>query len=94
MTILLLLASLYIAQTGTLTVPGRITVDDGSPLPMVVRFSGPNVEFGLQASLPGTGSLIGAATMRPDGSFDLALTPAAGTGQFAVTASMVLSATT
>lgn len=88
---LLFLASLLIAQDQTVTkvVSGRIIVDDGSSLPTVNTFRGPNVQFGLQASVPAMQGRVAAATMNPDGSFVLPLASAGGTGEFAIDATMV-----
>jgi len=88
---LLFLALLLIAQDETVTkvVSGRMIVDDGSSLPTVHTFRGPNVQFGLQASVPGIPGRVAAATMNPDGLFSLPLVLAGGTGEFAINATMV-----
>lgn len=66
------------------TVSGRITVDDGSSVPTVNTFRGPNVMVGIQASVPGVASRIAEATTQADGSFAIPLDLAGGMGQFAI----------
>jgi hypothetical protein len=90
MKILLLLASLYIAQTTTgHVVSGRVTMDDGSALPVAAGFQGPYVLFRLSASPPGFASPIATSDTRPDGSFELSLSMAGSVGQFAITPTMI-----
>jgi len=91
MLLLLLLASLVMLQEAPVprSVSGRITVDDGSPVPTVVTFRGPNVQFGIQASMPGSSSRVADATTLADGSFVIPLTLAGDMGAFSIEATRV-----
>jgi hypothetical protein len=89
MKVLVLIASLFLAQVDTAStaaVAGRITMDDSSPLPLVTTFRGPAVMFALLAFVPWSSSRVAEAAINTDGSFQLPLSVVAGRGRFTVVA--------
>ena len=84
MGVFLLFASLFLSQASpsTAIVTGRISMDDGSPLPLITTFRGSAVQFGLTIRHPDIGSHLGEAIIRTDGSFQLPLDLVADKGVF------------
>jgi hypothetical protein len=86
---LLMLLALLFAQNATdvavpVTLVGRITVDDGSLVPTVQTFRGPNIVFGLVATLPDGPNQLAEATTNAAGGFTLTVMTATGNGSFGV----------
>ena len=95
MRVLFLLASLLMVssahgaqnsqnETVMKIIVGRVSIDDGSRVPTVDTFRGPNILFGLQASVPGSASRIADATSQSDGSFELPLIMSGGMGEVSI----------